>query len=384
VHNITGVATSVAAFVGYTPRGVDHKATKIESFSEFAQSFGGLAADSEVSYAVLQFFANGGTEAYVVRVPRGVGSLPGSDDLIGDPAAFTGMHALEQVDLFNLLVIPDATRADPSNPLMLDPAVDPNAIYSAAIKLCAARRAFLLVDPPPDVITASAAAEWKNASLAVHGPDGAAFFPRLRVLDPLTSGQLRTVAPSGSVAGLYARLDATRGVWKAPAGAEASLIGVASLAVELSDVESSTLNAHGLNCVRALAGTGPILAGARTLVSAGAGTTDWIYVSVRRTAIYIEASLARGTQWAVFEPNAEPLWAELRLSVGSFMQNLFVVGAFAGQTPDQAYFVKCDRTTMTQQDIDQGIVNIVVGFAAIEPAEFVVITIQQMVGQSSS
>jgi phage tail sheath protein FI len=384
VHNISAVATSVTAFVGYTSRGIDHTAQRIESFYDFERSFGGLGADSELSYAVSQFFANGGSQAYVVRVPSANGGLPGTDDLIGDPAASTGIHALEKVDLFNLLVVPDATRPDRHIPETIDRSVDPNRIYMAAIKLCRGKRAFLLVDPPPGVNTATAAAQWKAAGLAIHEPDGAACFPRLRIVDPLAGGQLRMVGPSGSIAGVYARIDVNRGVWIAPAGADAALEGVDSLASELSAAESRTLDESGLNCVRTMPGVGPILTGARTLVGAGAATSDWIYVSVRRMALFIEQSIASGTQWAGFEPNAEPLWAEIRLSAGAFMHKLFLTGAFAGQMPSQAYFVKCDRTTVTQENIDQGTLNIVVGFAPVKPAEFVVIRIQQLAGQPSS
>jgi phage tail sheath protein FI len=310
--------------------------------------------------------------------------LPQTGDLIGDPGLFTGIYALEKVDLFNILVIPEATRANPGNPSQLDSTVDPNAIYSAAIALCDSRRAFLLVDPPPFVNSVSSAMDWKTSGLAVHDANGAAFFPRLRAPDPLNSFQLRTFAPSGVVAGLYARIDASRGVWKAPAGTEATLSGVQGLVYKLTDAENGVLNPLGLNCFRAFPVYGNVLWGSRTLVGADADASQWKYVPVRRIALYIEESLYRGTQWVVFEPNDEPLWAAVRLNVGSFMQDLFRKGAFQGLTPTDAYFVKCDSETTTQSDIDQGIVNILVGFAPLKPAEFVVIQIQQLAGQSQS
>jgi phage tail sheath protein FI len=309
--------------------------------------------------------------------------LPGNNQIIGDPALFTGIYGLEKVDQFNLLSIPDATRAAAGNPSSLDPAVDPNIIYAAAIALCDSKRAMLLVDCPPFVNAVTPAVDWITSGLTVHNENGAAFFPRVRIPDPLNNYQLRTFAPSGTVAGLYARIDSTRGVWKAPAGTEATLSGVQSLVYKLSDAENGVLNPLGLNCSRTFPVYGTVLWGARTLLGADAEQSQWKYVPVRRVALFIEESLYRGTQWVVFEPNDEPLWSAIRLNVGSFMQNLFRNGFFQGSTPSEAYFVKCDSETTTQTDIDNGVVNIVVGFAPLQPAEFVVIQIQQKAGQTS-
>jgi uncharacterized protein len=308
-------------------------------------------------------------------------ALPGTTELIGDPIRFTGIYALLKVDLFNLLSIPDATRAAAGDPFSLASGLDPNAIYSAAISLCRDRRAFLLIDPPPAVKDVGSAVDWKTSQLAVHQENGAAFFPRLRLADPANNYQLRTYAPSGVVAGVYARIDSTRGVWKGPAGTEATLTGVQSVVYKLTDPENGVLNPLGLNCSRIFPIYGPVLWGARTLVGSDAEGSQWKYVPVRRVALYIEESLYRGTKWAVFEPNDEPLWAQLRLNVGAFMHDLFRRGAFQGQTPKDAYLVKCDKDTTTQNDIDLGIVNILVGFAPLKPAEFVVIQIQQLAGQ---
>jgi len=310
--------------------------------------------------------------------------LPGTAELIGDQALFTGIYALLKVDLFNLLSIPDATRAAAGDSSALDSAVDPNSIYSEAISLCRNRRAFLLIDPPPGVNAVSSGVDWKTSGLTVHDPNGAAFFPRLRLPDALNKYQLRTFAPSGVVAGLYARIDSTRGVWKAPAGTEATLTGVQSLVYKLSDLENGALNPLGLNCFRTFPIYGSVLWGARTLVGSDAEANEWKYVPVRRVALFLEESLYRGTQWVVFEPNDEPLWAQIRLNVGAFMNDLFRKGAFQGATPTDAYFVKCDKETTTQNDIDQGVVNILVGFAPLKPAEFVIIQIQQMAGQVQS
>jgi uncharacterized protein len=311
--------------------------------------------------------------------------LPQTEELKGDPLALTGIYALTKVDLFNLLSIPEAARAQAGDPNASDPNINAVEIYAAAITLCVQRRAMLLIDPPPNVNTVAGAIDWKSNTIGVVDPNGAAFFPRLRLSDPLNKSQLlRTFAPSGVVAGIYASTDASRGVWKAPAGIGATLNGVQNMTYQLSDAENGVLNPLGLNCFRTFPLYGPVLWGARTLVGADALTNPWKYVPIRRTALFIEESLYRGTKWVVFEPNDEPLWAAIRLNVGSFMDSLFKKGAFQGKTGDQAYFVKCDSETTTPDDIDLGIVNILVGFAPLKPAEFVVIQIEQLTAQAGS
>jgi phage tail sheath protein FI len=178
-----------------------------------------------------------------------------------------------------------------------------------------------------------------------------------------------------------ARTDVSRGVWKAPAGIEATLSGVSALSVKLTDGENGQLNPLGINCLRAFPVVGRVVWGARTLRGADQLASEWKYVPVRRLALFLEESLYRGTQWVVFEPNDEPLWAQIRLNIGAFLHTLFRQGAFQGRSPREAYFVKCDKDTTTQADINSGVVNIVVGFAPLKPAEFVVIKIQQIAGQ---
>jgi hypothetical protein len=346
----------------------------------------GLAAPTTSNvahYALGTGTAASGAETLSTAATAPAG-LPYSADLIGDPLAYTGIYALAKVDLFNMLSIPEAARALPGNPNSADPNIGAVEIYSAAIALCDDRRAMLLIDPPPNVNTVAGAVDWKSNTIGVVNANGAAYFPRLRLADQLNNGQLRTFAPSGVVAGVWASTDASRGVWKAPAGIGATLNGVQNMTYQLSDAENGVLNPLGLNCFRTFPIYGPVLWGARTLVGADAMASQWKYVPVRRTALFLEESLYRGTKWVVFEPNDEPLWAAIRLNVGSFMQTLFLKGAFQGQTPDQAYFVKCDSETTTQTDIDNGVVNILVGFAPLVPAEFVVIQIEQLTGQASS
>lgn len=310
--------------------------------------------------------------------------LPQAEDLIGNEAAFTGIYALDKVDLFNILCIPDATRAKASDPNTLDDGLKPNDVFGKALTFCEKKRAFLLIDPEPKVRDVDSATDWKTSGLTVRGKNAAAYFPRVRVPDPLNNFQLRTFAPCGIVAGLYARTDVERGVWKAPAGTDASLRGAQGLVYKLNDPENGALNPLGLNCLRNFPVYGHVAWGARTLVGADAEASEWKYVPVRRLALFIEESLYRGTKWVVFEPNDEPLWAQIRLNLGAFMQSLFLQGAFQGKTPREAYLVRCDKTTTTQNDIDRGIVNIVVGFAPLKPAEFVIIKIQQLAGQTQA
>ena len=288
-----------------------------------------------------------------------------------------GMYALEQADLFNLLCIPPYKA--PSETLD----VDVNLI-SAAATYCEKRRAMLLVDAPKnwkDKATAKGKFIDTNDNVGTRSRNAALFFPRLKQQNPLRDNQIEEFVPCGVVAGIFARTDAQRGVWKAPAGLDATLVGVPQLKVNLTDLENGELNPLGINCLRSFPVYGRVVWGARTLRGADQLADEYKYIPVRRLALFIEESLYRGTQWVVFEPNDEPLWAQIRLNLGAFMNNLFRQGAFQGRTPQEAYFVKCNSETTTQNDINLGIVNIVVGFAPLKPAEFVVIKIQQIAGQ---
>jgi Bacteriophage tail sheath protein len=290
-----------------------------------------------------------------------------------------GIFALEQADLFNLLCIPPYRTSDN---IKFD--VD-TTVLSAATAYSEKRRAMLLIDPPSNWDSKETARANFTATSddfpGVRSKNAALFFPRLKQPNPLREDRIEEFAPCGVVAGIFARTDTQRGVWKAPAGLEATLVGVPQLEVNLTDAENGELNPLGINCLRAFPITGRVIWGSRTLRGADQLADEWKYIPVRRTALFLEESLYRGLQWVVFEPNDEPLWAQIRLNVGAFMQNLFRQGAFQGTTPRDAYFVKCDKETTTQNDINLGIVNIIVGFAPLKPAEFVIIKIQQMAGQ---
>jgi phage tail sheath protein FI len=296
-----------------------------------------------------------------------------------------GIYALDKTDIFNILVIP-AYKSPMAN-------TDVVSLIQNCVAYCQLRRAFLLVDPPDT---------WDNPnpSLALNefiendmgtfhsasdAPSYAAiFYPRLYKPNPMMANQIQVFPSSATVAGVFARTDGQRGVWKAPAGIDATLAGVTGLTVQLNDGENGLFNPLGINCLRTFQIIGSIVWGSRTLDGADVMSSDYKYIPVRRFVLFLEESLYRGTQWCVFEPNAEPLWSQIRLDVGSFMQTLFLQGAFAGTSASQAYFVKCDDETTTDADVNNGIVNILVGFAPLKPAEFVVLEIQQMAGQTQS
>lgn len=508
VRTITGVSTSVTAFVGRARRGPLNKAVTLHSFADFERTLGELWEESSMGYAVYHYFLNGGKDAVVVRVfaensddnlatieledsgpaqaillqaasPGSWGSgllarvdhetrddptnvlfnlkikdtstglvevhrnlssveqdprfvtkvlkaesnlvrvqlftsrpdetpapaagatefednpdipalsnaiaaiLVTDGDNIGDTEIMgsgvvpkTGLHALDEADTINLLCIPPYDTATSGE--ILDGDVN-NQVRAAALAYARGRRAMFLVDPPSN---------WNDkddpdpGSLGISlDANAALYFPRIRSPDALQEGRLGTFAPSGAIAGLIARTDSQRGVWKAPAGIEASLNGVPDLSVQLTDAENGELNPAGINCLRAFKGVGRVAWGARTMRGSDVLADQWKYLPVRRLALYLEESLFRGSQWVVFEPNDEPLWAQIRLNFGSFMHNLFRQGAFQGTSPKDAYLVKCDSETTTQNDINSGIVNIIVGFAPLKPAEFVIIKIQQLAGQ---
>lgn len=515
VRPIAGVSTSNTAFVDWFPQGPDDRAVRVTSFDEFTREFGGLHPQSNGSYAVMQYFLNGGAVAWIVRAT--LAAVPGTDPVPNQPGDLAAAAALNDTDgvatvtataiskgtwgsslrvavtegasstTRNVVVgqlaadgtvsvrethrnlsandtaaviravnaastlirlddigtgsaalrtvavgaggvptawvsltggsdakvltsdgtafdatalrtaitaaLPQLQRIEPEvfNLLCL-PSIgslgaDYDDLADEAATFCKDSFAFLVLDPLLGATTDTAAemlAWFADASTAPTPSEyGAIYWPRLTIADPLARSAPRDLGPCGAVAGIFARTDATRGVWKAPAGIEASLAG-ADLAVTVNESDSARLNPVGVNVLRTFPVVGHVVWGARTLVGADVLANQWKYVPVRRTALFIEQSLNAGLKWVVFEPNDEPLWSQIRLNVGSFMQDLFRKSAFQGTTPREAYFVRCDRNTTTQSDIDRGIVNIFVGFAPLKPAEFVVIHIQQTAGQATA
>jgi phage tail sheath protein FI len=371
---ITGVATSITAFIGSALRGPTDMPGSVNSFIDFERLYGGLWAQSTLGYAVQQFFLNGGSQALIVRVAGdGLGGITDADIIAGLPI-------LGQADLFNLLCIPPLKRGGGDIG---------KQSWNAAIAYAKSRRAFVIVDPAEhwasaeDVLNASTGV----ASVVTAEDNAAIYFPRILASDPVTEA-VDSFAPGGAIAGIFASTDQQRGVWTAPAGIQAAMQGVLGLSLggstkpgKITDADSAKLSPAGINCLRSVPPYGDVVWGARTLQGADALASDWKYIPVRRLGFYIEESVVRGTQWAIFEPNTPMLWAQINLSVGNFMQTLFMQGAFKGTTPGQAYFVRCDNTTNTPADIESGTINIMIGFAAVSPAEFVVIRVQQKAAQ---
>jgi hypothetical protein len=354
---IAGVPTGVAAFVGWAAQGPSDQAILLRSWSDFETQFGGFDPRFYLGYAVSHFFANGGQQAYVVRLPA---------DGNGAAAVLAGAHLLDAVPIVNLLAVPGES--------------DPGLIAQLQA-YCVGRKAFLIADSAAGSTVATLQAGPDSRMTGANAINSAYYFPWLNALDA-KQNITRPFPPSGFVAGLHAATDAARGVWRSPAGLRANLTGQSGPVLDLTEAQIGVLSAHAVNCIRHIPQFGDVVWGDRTLVGSDQAASDWKYVSVRRFALYLESSLYHGTQWVVFEPNNEQLWAQLRLSVGSFMQSLFNQGAFQGITPAQAYFVECDAANNTQASIDQGAVNILVGFAPLQPAEFVVIQIQQIAGQT--
>lgn len=316
-----------------------------------------------------QAFSLGGSGT-TRRQRNGTGGQDGGFPALPD---YEDIFALveKEIDIFNLMLLPrgdgqtDAVRA---------------VLWGPASAFCRKERAFLVVDPPSDNGAWSTVQQVGsgivNMRLGAVTDHSAIYWPRLRVASRTTP-----IDPSGTVAGIMARTDTRRGVWKAPAGLEAATLGVTGFEHLISDEENGVTNPQAVNTLRQFS-AGGVVWGARTMAGFdNSGESDYKYVPVRRIALFIEESLYRGLQFAVFEPNDEPLWSQIRLAAGAFMQNLFRQGAFQGQKASDAYDVRCDSTTTTQNDINLGRVNVVVAFAPLRPAEFVVLTIRQLAGQ---
>ncbi len=349
--------------VSVTPASPRFVQTVLAAESTFARA----AAVPNVRPGLASIFLTGGQD----------GSAPTAAEVQGVRASKSGLFALEDADLFNLLCIPPVAPDGDTAP----------AVYTAALAYCKERRAMLLIDPPAAWTTPTAVETDANNAAGFLAPlrdeNAVVYFPRVRLADALQENRLAAFVPCGVLAGVIARTDAQRGVWKAPAGQDATLVGVRELVYKMTDGENGRVNPLGVNALRAFPVTGNVAWGARTTEGADRLASEWKYIPVRRLALFIEETLFRGTQWVVFEPNDEPLWAQIRLNVGAFLQDLFRQGAFQGSSPRDAFFVRCDRTTTTQSDIDRGVVNIHVGFAPLKPAEFVVIRIQQIAGQTA-
>ena len=353
---IVGVETAVAGFVGQAERGPLDQPTRVTSYGAFLSAFGddtaGLA-NPHLAPSVEAFFTNGGSVLWVVRTA-------GGDDasLIGLPAAggqpASGLQALSAIDEIALVAVPGATSP---------------AVHVAMLAQCEslADRVCLLDPASRDDV---GAVLLERAGLTAPDGFGALYYPWV---EASPAGVPVELPPSGFVAGIIARNDTTRGVWQSPAGTSAGLLGATGLTDVLTSSEQDQLNPQGVNALRVIPGAGLLVFGARTL----SADPEWRFLSVRRFSMYIEESIDEGTEFVVFEPNDPPLWSQLEGEVEAFLQSLYLQGALVGSTPEEAYFVRCDASTMTQADLDAGRTIIQVGIAALRPAEFVVFRVVQ-------
>ncbi len=354
---LTGVSTSSAAFLGKAQKGPVDRPFAIRGFAEFEGIFGDVHPESGLHSAVRQYFLNGGNQAWIVRAKDDAAMR----EVIGSPDTGSGLFSFESVDVINAIVLPG---------------IHETAALRCALDYAENRRAMLLIDPDPSIDSVAGMKQWIEANPDLQRPNAVLYYPRPHLVQTEPDDD-RSVCPSGTIAGLWARTDAANGVWHAPAGVDTSLRGVRGLDNHLSDEEIDVLSRLGVNAIKHLAGYGFVSWGVRTLAKGPATPSEWQYLTVRRLALFIEESLVRGLQWTVFDANDRTLWSQIRLSTNAFMEDLFRRGAFAGAKPDDAYFVRCDESNNPPADIDQGIVNIEIGFAPLKPAEFVVMPLQQ-------
>jgi phage tail sheath protein FI len=386
-RSIEPVGTSTAAFVGQAPDAGAHlnEVIAINNRTQFASEFASKpdSRPTLLSYGVDGFFQNGGTRCFIVNMPDG-------EAIAGTDRPRTGLKLLEEIDEISIVAAPG--RTDPAS-------------HDALLTHCEQLGdRFCILDPPRDVKNTELLKTVELAAVSTKGKDkdigasgsgvdtvaksagglrprispggyGAFYFPWVYVLDALNpKGDLIPVPPSGHMAGVYAFVDGKVGVHKADANVP--LRGALNLTYRVTSTEQATLNGNGINCIRSFANEGIVVWGARTLDDP---SSEFRYVPVRRTTIFIEQSIVRGTRFAVFEPNNLQLWKTLKSAVTAFLMNVYRDGALMGATPEEAFFVKCDAETNPKPSIDLGQVVVVIGIALVKPAEFIVFKIGQQV-----
>lgn len=367
---IAGVSTSIVGFVGITEKKVKlmeddvvkeewtaSDAVFITSWKNFEDTFGGYTTQAPyMADAVFSFFSNGGSQCYVVSIEESDDGFK-ANDYTGaeatEPNERKGLSALEAIDDISLIAIPGISDSE---------------VQKAMITHCEKLvYRFCILDASKNATVAEVTIQ--KGSLTSEKGYGALYFPWITVLG-------RNTPPSGAIAGIYARSDNERGVHKAPANE--ILRNVTRLELSLTDSDQGPLNELGINCLRSFSGRGIRVWGARTLAS----DTTWKYINVRRLFIYLEKSIDEATQWVVFEPNNEQLWARVKQTISNFLTNVWRDGALMGTSPEEAFFVQCGRDTMSQDDIDNGKLIIKIGVSPTKPAEFVIFEIAQWTGNT--
>ncbi|WNM57085.1 phage tail sheath family protein [Candidatus Nitrospira allomarina] len=355
---IKSASTSTAAIIGSFPKGSMTSPQQVRTWEAFEKKYGGLETEALFSLCIKQFFDNEGKAIWVVRI--------GTRQIKAASPFLEGLSLLNRVGDFNILFIPQTEQLPDTHAIK---------VMHAAIALVAKHRAMYVLDVPQRDAprqTVRALTTWLNQQSGIHHPNVAMYVPRVQVHPSLKKAPLHIPA-SGAMAGVLARTDQQRGVWKAPAGTEAILHGVQGIEQTLTQPEMGQLTQSGINPIRQTSPSQVVAWGARTLSS----NREWQYLSVRRLALFLESSIQQGLGWVVDEPNDQTLWAHIRQTIDVFLQSLFRQGAFQGQKAQEAYFVKCGPDTISSADQNAGSVNIMIGFAPLKPAEFIILTIQQ-------
>lgn len=294
-------------------------------------------------------------------------------DYVGDVGDRTGFGGLEAVDEITMICVPDLMAAYEQKLVDADGLKAVQLAMIAHCELMGDRVA--IIDPPPG-LNAQQVHEWRMKTAGYDSKYAAMYWPWIKVFDPL-SGKNTFIPPAGPVAGVWGRNDDTRGVHKAPANEVVR--GAIAVELDITSREQELLNPAGINCIRSFPGRGIRVWGARTLSSDPA----WRYLNVRRLFNYLEESILGGTQWVVFEPNDDALWSKIRRTIAAFLVNEWRKGALFGLTPDEAFYVKCDRETNPAESIDAGMVICEIGIAPVKPAEFVIFRLSQFSGGAS-
>lgn len=354
---IESVGSSTAAFIGQSAKGPENEAKLITSWAQFEKTFGSFADSKYLAHAVYGFFANGGGKCFVCSIgaeQEGQSDNDVTAKLMGEdkgPALRTGINVFNNIDEISLIAAPGITSPEAQG-----------VIIDHCEKL---GDRFAILDCEEEITTGLEEMYRPKAS-----SNASCYFPWVQAYDPAKKENVYQ-PPSGYVAGLYSRIDASRGIHKAPANE--TLNGVTGLKYSLTKQEQSLMNPRGINLIRDFGDMGIKVYGARTV----SNDPEWKYINVRRLFLNVQQSLQKGTEWAVFEPNNETLWGNVKRNVAAYLKTLWKQEALVGSTPEEAFYVVCDKSNNPQESIDLGILNINIGIAPVKPAEFINISIQQ-------
>lgn len=350
---------------------------------EFSEAVGGpltafgLDTSAGAQFGPQQFPLTGGTQGTLWD--GGVLNTQitmNQNSFIGSPANSTGIHAFNDVnDYIGFFLLPEAAwLADGSM----------RAVYSALIAYASERRAMAIIDVPNATNSLETMQTWLDENALFRDPNAVVYFPRPYIPDSKANGALRDIGASGCVSGLWAANDTARGPWITPAGITMRLSGVPALSYNLTDLQHGVLNQLGVDCLRSFPVYGNIVWGGRTLEGADALASEWKYLPVRRMMLFLQESLFRGTQWAVFEPNDETLWGQMRMAITAFLTGIYRQGGLQGSSRREAFFVQCDAETTSATDRANGIVRAIIGVALLRPAEFVILEFKQQAGGATA